>query len=38
MGKKKKIDKNKTKIVKCESFGLLSEVKKKPAKIFNRLF
>ncbi len=29
---------NKTKIVKCESFGLLSEVKKKPAKIFNRLF
>jgi len=29
---------NKTKTVKCNSFGLLSEIKKKPAKIFSRLF
>ena len=29
---------NKLNIVKCNSFALLSEVKKKPAKIFNRLF
>ena len=29
---------NKLNIVKCNSFALLSEIKKKPAKIFSRLF
>ena len=29
---------NKLNIVKCESFAVLSEIKKKPAKIINRLF
>ncbi len=29
---------NKLKIVRSESFALMSEVKKKPAKIFSRLF
>ena len=29
---------NKLKNVNCESFALLSEVKKKPANIINRLF
>ena len=29
---------NKIKIVKCDSFALMTEIKKKPAKIFSRLF
>ena len=29
---------NKLKMINCEGFALLSEIKKKPAKIFNRLF
>ena len=29
---------NKIKIVKCNSFALMTEIKKKPAKIFSRLF
>ena len=29
---------NKLKMVKSNSFALLSEIKKKPAKLFNRLF
>ena len=29
---------NKLKMVKSDSFALLSEIKKKPAKLFNRLF
>ena len=29
---------NKLNIVKCNSFALLSEIKKKPAKLFSRLF
>tara|TARA_E500000178_G_scaffold282080_1_gene282545 strand:+ start:63 stop:236 length:174 start_codon:yes stop_codon:yes gene_type:complete len=29
---------NKLNIVKCDAFALLSEIKKKPAKIINRLF